>query len=175
MKKSEALAAILTVITLNGGEASAMTKVEVSTLQGAQADTAGEYYMHLRTSVDLLNLAAERGVIDEATLHIYINDFHHARNAWEVLQVQRPLTRLMYREAIDYSDILYRHQVIDAANYAVLEANLAKGKEFTARDFEDADHLDSLAARAASGLEVPGDAAQQIFDGLRRMELRKKL
>jgi hypothetical protein len=152
-----------------------MTKVELSTLQGAEANTAGEYYMHLRTSVDLLNLAAEHNVIDEGTFNTLVHDFQNARNAWDVLQVQRPLMRLMYREAVDYSDILYRHRVIDAANYSALKANLTKGKEFTTRDLEDADHLDSVAARPASGLEALSDAAQQIFDGLRRMELRKKL
>ena len=175
MKKTAAMTAILSLLMLNGGEASAMNKVEVSTLQGAQANTTGEYFMHLRTSVDLLNLAVGRGLLDEGAFNIYVHDFQNARNAWEVLQVQRPLMRLMYREAVDYSDILYHHGVIDVANYTALKANLTKGTEFTTRDLEDADHLDSVAARAASGLEAPSDAAQQIFDGLRRMELRKKL
>lgn len=152
-----------------------MKKVELASLQGEQADTAGEYYMHLQTSVGLLNLAVEHCVVDDTTLDTFTHDFRQARNAWDVLQVQKPLTRLLYREAIDYSDILYRHKAIDAANYAALKANLAKGKEFTTRDLEDADHLDSVAARAARGLEDPGSASSQIFYGLRNMEQRKKL
>lgn len=152
-----------------------MNKVELASLQGEQANASGEYYMHLRTSVDLLNLASERGVIDEGTFDTFVHDFRNAQNAWEVLQTQHLLTRLLYRKAIDYSDILYHHGVINAANYRELKANLAKGKEFTTRDLEDADHPDSVAARAAYGLEAPDNASRQIFDGLRNMELRKKL
>ncbi|HEY4502093.1 MAG TPA: hypothetical protein VJJ20_03455 [Candidatus Paceibacterota bacterium] len=152
-----------------------MKKVELSSLQGEQVDTAGEYYMHLRASTDLTNLAVEHRVIDDATLDTFIHDFRQARNAWEVLQVQRPLTRLLYREAIDYSDILLKHSIIDSVNHRELKANLAKGKEFTTRDLEDADHLYSVAARAARGLEDPASASNQIFDGLRNMEQRKKL
>lgn len=175
MKKKVPLKTLLTLLVLNNGGANAMTKIELSTIQGTQADTAGEYYKHLQTSVDLLNLAAERGILDEERLNTLAHDFHNARNAQEVLHVQNPLLRVLYREAIDYSDILMRHRVIDAANYRELKSLLTKGKEFTARDLEEADHLDSVAARAANGLEDPSGAAQQIFDGLRQMDLRKKI
>lgn len=173
MKKSSAFVGIFALMFCLEGEAS-MDKVELSTLQGESANTAGEYYMHLRTAVDLLNLAAERNVIDVETFNGFVYDFRNARNARDMMQTYQVLTRLLYREAVDYSDILYRHGVIDFKNYRLLKENLGKGSEFTKRDLEDADHLDSVAARAASGLEDPGAAGKQILDGLRQMELRRK-
>ncbi len=174
MEQGAALAAILALLVLNGG-ASAMTKVEISMIQGPEANTAGEYFRNLRASADLLNLAAERGIINEDMLNNFVHDFRDARNAWDVIKTRRPLLRMMYREAVDYSDILLYCGVIDARNYRALKEILSKGKEFTTRDLEAADHIDSVSARAAAGLEDPGNAAHQILDGLRQMELRKKL
>lgn len=150
-----------------------MSKIEPQTIRGADARTAGDYDMYLQISADLLNLAVEHETIDESTVATFINDFQNARNAWEVRQVQSPLTRLLYREAIDYSDILYNNGEINEANYKMLKSNIALGKEFTSSDLDDADRLDTVAVRTSNGSAHPAEAASEILEGLEQMELRR--
>ena len=150
-------------------------KITLADIQNPEANQEGEYFMHLNTARDLLNLAVERSILQPAEADVMVHDLRNARNASEVLEAQRPLTRRLYQEAVDYSDILHRHGAIDYGNYTELKSNIQRGKEFTSRDLEDADHLDSIAARAAAGLESPKSANNEISEGLDRMQLRKKI
>lgn len=150
-------------------------KIEVSDITNPDADQRGEYPMHRDAALDLLNLASEKGVITDDQREVVIHDLHNARNAFEMLQASRVLTRRLYQEAVDYSDILLRHGVINQANYEELKSNLSRGKDFTTRDLENADHIDTLGAQAAAGIEDPSIAGEEILKGLDRMHLSKKI
>lgn len=150
------------------------TVAELYNVHGT-ANTHGEYAIHIAVACDLINLAVQRGVLDAAARDMCIYDVQNAQNALEAMRATSDLTRTLYRMAIDYSDILYKHKSIDVKNYRMLKSNIARGPEFTTRDLEDADHIDAVGARAAAGLEAPGSAGKVILDGLINMNLRKKI
>ena len=150
-------------------------KIEAAEITNPTADQAGEYIMHRNTALDILNLAAESGVITSEQSEVMVHDLYEARNAKEMLDSQRPLTRRLYQEGIDYSDILFRHGAIDAENYRELKSNISRGKDFTVRDLENADRLDTIGAQAIAGMEDPGIAGEEILRGLNQMNLSKKI
>lgn len=111
-----------------------LNEITAESLTGKSANTVGEFMEHMRASAGMLDLAVKEGVVDQAQLEVFVNDFQNAQNAWEVLQIRTGLTRILYREAIDYSDILYNEGVIDLDNHRLLKSNLSKGSEFTTKD-----------------------------------------
>lgn len=121
---------------------------------------------------ELLVLAQEHNVITKQGAETFAYDLKHAhaRDEIEVREVEDNILRILYDEAIDYSDILLQHGRTDIENYHILKANIARGKEWTKRDQAMADQLDSLAQRAAAGLVDPTAAAEQIFTTLERMK-----
>ena len=81
-----------------------------------------------------------------------------------------PITRILYREAIDYSEILLNRGIIDRSNAEALKANIQRGKEFTNKDLDWADSIDPKNIQKLSDAK----AANKIEETLIRMEGAKK-
>lgn len=58
---------------------------------------------------ELLVLAQEHKVISKAGVETFAYDLKHARDYIEVREVENHILRILYAEAIDYSDILLQH------------------------------------------------------------------
>ncbi len=154
-----------------------LNEITAESLTGKSANTVGEFMEHMRASAGMLDLAVKEGVVDQAQLEVFVNDFQNAQNAWEVLQIRTGLTRILYREAIDYSDILYNEGVIDLDNHRLLKSNLSKGSEFTTKDLQDADELDKITKSVGDKIFSKGsptlDAAE--FSGALGEEILRRL
>jgi hypothetical protein len=156
--------------------------ITAESLIGDATDTQGEYMMHVEASAQILNLAVREGVLDQQALDIFVHDFKGAQNAFEVLKVRQSLTSLLYREAIDYSDILYKTGVIGRKDFEELKSNIGRGRVFTNQDLDQADELDKIAHQAAHNLrerilsnEDSLTAGERINEGLAGMQARRAI
>ncbi len=117
--------------------------LEVSDLIGDEACQLGQYWQNIRCARDLLEFAFANGVLNEEQAKVFIYDFQQASNAYEVLKIRGVLTRMMYLEAIDYSEILFRNWIIDRVNRDLLAENISKGEDWAKEDLAIADQLES--------------------------------